>query len=243
VSEPTEIRSPFARARTAGIVWVLYFVIGALSSLPSRGLVVRGDAVATAINLLAHATRYGVGTSLDLLANCAYIALSILLYNVFRRVDRNAAVLATTFSLAGCLTQIIGGLLRFVPFVLLQDNQPFTVFSVPQLQAAALFSLRMYTQVFSISFVLFGFFEVVLGYLILNSRYFPRWFGWLWVVAGIGAATFLWPPLATRIFPAILFFDAVELVLAIWLIVKGPAIDASLAPATTMAQIDLPPRQ
>jgi hypothetical protein len=101
----------------------------------------------------------------------------------------------------------------------------------------------MYNQVFSISFVLFGFFEMVLGYLILNSRYFPRWFGWLWIVAGIGAATFLWPPFATLIFPVILFFDAVELVLAIWLIVKGPAIDATLAPATTMAQIDLPPPQ
>jgi hypothetical protein len=84
----------------------------------------------------------------------------------------------------------------------------------------------LYGQVFSISFVLFGFFEMGLGYLILKSNYFPRWFGWLWVLAGVGAATFLWPSFATSIFPVILTLDAVELVLAIWLIVKGPQIDS-----------------
>jgi hypothetical protein len=219
-------------------VWLLYFVIGISGSLLMKGVVVRGDAAATSTNLLAHATDYNAGASLDLLANCTYVVLAVVLYGVFRKVDRNAALLATTFNLAGCITQIIGGLLRFVPFVLLRDNQPFAAFTGQQLQAAALFSLRLYGNVFSVSFVLFGFFELLLGYLILRSNYFPWWFGWLWVVAGVGAATFLWPPFATRIFPVILAFDVVELALAVWLIVNGPVIDATLAPRMATPQLD-----
>ena len=83
----------------------------------------------------------------------------------------------------------------------------------------------MFNRVFDISFVLFGFFEIVLGYLILKSIFLPRWLGWLFIIAGVAAATFLWPPFATSISPVILALDAAELILAIWLVVKGPAID------------------
>jgi hypothetical protein len=210
--------------RTTGVVWLLYFLIGILSTLVMKGIVVRGDAVATATNLLAHGALYRAGVSLDLIANCLYIALTVGLYGVFRRVDRNMALAAAAFSLVGCIVQIGGGLLRVAPFALLVDNQPLGAFSVQQLQVAALVSLRMYNRVFHISFVLFAFFELTTGYLILKSSFLPRWLGWLWVLAGIGAATFLWPPLATKIFPFIVALNVCELILATWLIVKGPDI-------------------
>ncbi len=153
MNDSTDRPSPRSGARTIGVVWLLYFVIGILGTVLMRGIVVPGNATATATNLLAHATLF------------------------------------------------------------------------QQLQAAALFSLRMFGRVFHISFVLFGFFEMVLGYLILKSTFLPRWLGWLFIVAGVGAATFLWPPFATSIFPVILALDAAELILAVWLVVKGRAID------------------
>ena len=216
--------SPRLGPRTTGIIWLLYFLIGILSTLLVRGVVVPGDAVTTATNILAHAARFRAGASLDLIANCLYIALTVGLYAVFRRVDRNVALLAAAFSLVGCITQIAGGLLRVAPFALLVDTQPLSAFSAQQLQAAALFSLRMFNRVFHISFVLFAGFELATGYLILKSTFLPRWLGWLWIIAGVGAATFLWPPLATKIFPAIVALNVCELILALWLFVKGPAI-------------------
>ena len=213
------------RGRTIGVVWLLYFVIGILGTVLMRGIVVPGNPTTTATNLLAHATLFWAGLAFDLVGNCLYIALTVLLYGLFRPVNRNLALLAMAFSLFGCATQIIGGLLRVAPFALLVDNQPFSAFTPQQLQAAALFSLRMFGRVFHISFVLFGFFEMVLGYLILKSTFLPRWLGWLFIVAGVAAATFLWPPFATSIFPVILALDAAELILAVWLVVKGRAID------------------
>jgi len=214
-----------SRARLTGTVWLAYFAVGILGSVLTRGIVVRGDAVATSTNLLAHATLFQLGSALDLASNCIYIALAVLLYGVFRPVDRNLALLAIAFGLVGCTTQIVGGLLRAAPFVLLTDNQALSALTTQQLQAATLISLRTFSRVFYISFVLFGLFEITLGFLILKSTFLPRWLGWLWIVGGIAAATFLWPPLATKIFPLILALDLGELILAVWLIVKGPAID------------------
>jgi len=225
VNDSTDRAVSHPRARLTGIVWLAYFALGILGSLLTKGIVVRGDAVATSTNLVAHATLFQIGSALDLFANCIYIALAVLLYGLFRRVDRNLALLAIAFGLVGCATQIIGGLLRVAPFVLLTDNQPLSSFTGPQLQAATLVSLRMFSRVYNISFVLFGLFEIALGVLILKSTFLPRWLGWLWIVGGIAAATFLWPPFATSIFPLILALDIGELLLAVWLIVKGPAID------------------
>ena len=159
------------------------------------------------------------------MGNCLYIVLTVLLYGVFRPVNRNVALLAATFSLMGCAMQIVGTFFRIAPFVLLTDNQPLGVFSAQQLQVAALISLRMFSSVYQVSFVLFGFFELVLGYLILKSTFLPRWLGWLWMAAGVIGLTFLWPPLGARIFPLVIAFSIGELILAIWLIVKGPRID------------------
>ena len=41
------------------------------------------------------------------------------------------------------------------------------------------------------------------------------------LAAGIAALMFLWPPLATKLFPLILAADAAELALLLWLLVKG----------------------
>ncbi|HJQ10283.1 MAG TPA: DUF4386 domain-containing protein [Gemmatimonadaceae bacterium] len=217
--------APRGIARSAGVVWLLYFLISSVGLALMKGIVVAGDAATTAANLHAHPAMFQAGSSLTLLGDCVYIALTVLLYAVFRRVDRNLALLAAAFSLIGCTTQIVGALFRIAPLVLLTDNQPFAAFSAPQLQVASLISLQMFNRVFNVSFVLFGFFEIVLGYLILKSPFLRRWLGWVFIVAGVGGLTFLWPTFATRIFPVIVVLGIGELILAVWLIVKGPTID------------------
>lgn len=225
MSTSIDATSRYSRARITGIVWLLYFLVSSVGLAVMRGVIGRGDAAQTASNLVAHDALFQLGAGFDLVGNCLYIVLTVLLYRVFRRVDRNLALLATVFSLMGCAVQIIGALFRIGPFVILVDNQAFSAFSTQQLQAAALFSLRMFSRVFNISFVLFGFFEIVLGYLILESTFLPRWLGWLFIIAGVGGLTFLWPPFATSIFPLIVALGVAELILAIWLMVRGPAID------------------
>ena len=62
VMERVGAASPRVKARVAGFFYFLLFPFGALSLLARGGIVVKGDAAATAADLLSHETafRWGV---------------------------------------------------------------------------------------------------------------------------------------------------------------------------------------
>jgi hypothetical protein len=207
--------------RTIGLVWVLYFLTGILGALLTRGILIPTDAAATANNILTHANLWRAGFAVDLVANLIYIALTALVFGLFRPVNPTLALLAAFFSLVGCTVQIMGELLRLAPSVVLANTQLASAFGAHQVQAAALLSVIVYRSVFQISFVLFACFELVTGFLILRSTFLPRWLGWWWLAGGVAWLTFLWQPLATLIWPVLIAAGAAEVGLPVWLLVKG----------------------
>jgi hypothetical protein len=210
--------------RTIGIVWMVYLAVGVMSGVLISGIVVAGNAAATAQNILAHATSFQASASLDLVANAIYIALTAFLYGLFRRVNRSYALTAAFLSLAGCIVQIMADLFRLAAPLLLGDAQLATAFTAQQLQSATLLGLSLYNKAYFISFPLFALFEMVTGYLILNSRFLPRWLGVWWLVGAAAWLIFLWPPLALSVPRFVIMLGATnELAFAIWLIVKGGA--------------------
>jgi hypothetical protein len=207
--------------RVLGVVWLAYFLTGLLGAVLTRGIIISTDAAATANNILAHASLYRAGFAVDLASNLIYVALTALVYGLFRRVDRTLALVAAFFSLVGCTVQITGELLRLAPTVVLTNPQLASAFGAPQVQATALVGVLLYRTVFQISFVLFACFELATGFLILKSTFLPRWLGWWWIAAGTIWLTFLWPPLATSIWPLLVAGGAAELALPLWLLAKG----------------------
>jgi hypothetical protein len=163
-----------------------------------KGIVISGDAAATASNIIAHANLYRAAISADFLANAFYIALTAFLYGLFRPVNRTVSLMAAFFGLAGCMVQIVGELLRVAPTVLLTNVPLAGAFSAQQLQASAAFSIALYNTVFHFSFVLFALFELVTGFLIIESTFLPKWLGWWGVLSGVVWLTFLWPPFAMK---------------------------------------------
>jgi len=70
--------------------------------------------------------------------------------------------------------------------------------------------------------IFFGFYCLLIGYLIFNSTFLPRFLGVLMVFAGLGWLTFLIPPLANYLFPYILIPGLLgEGALTLWLVVMG----------------------
>jgi hypothetical protein len=215
--------SPRPSARTIGVVFLLYFLIATLAGLLTRGLVLPADAAATAKNLLEHEARYRAGFALGLVGNVIYLAVTALFYRLLERVDRSLAAFAAFCGLVGCALQIFGGLLQLAPYVVLRDAPLASAFSAAQLQAAALLGLKLYAETFHISFVLFGFFMLGLGALIVRSTFLPRLLGGLWIAAALGWLTFLWPPLAAALwsYGIVPLGGLAEVSLMVWLLVKG----------------------
>lgn len=214
--------SPRPSARITGVVYLLYFLTAVLGDFFLKGLVVDGDAAATANNLLAHQSLYRLGLATGLIAAACYIAVTALFYVLFKPVSKSLSLVAAFFSLVGCTILAFGSLFQLAPLVVLGGSQYLSVFKVEQLRALALLFLDLNTQAGYICVVFFGVYCVLIGYLILKSTFLPRILGALMALAGLGWLTFLSPPFASRLSPynLVLGFLA-ELLLMLWLLVMG----------------------
>ena len=214
--------SPRPRARITGVVYLLYFLTAVFGEFFLRGLVVDGDATATANNVLAHQPLFRLGIATGLIATACYIAVTALFYDLFKPVNRSLSLLAAFFSLVGCAILAFGSLFQLAPLVVLGGGQYLSVFKVEQLRALALMFLELNTQAGNICVVFFGVYCLLIGYLIFRSAFLPRILGVLMALAGLGWLTFLSPPLANHLSPynLVLGFLA-ELALMLWLLVRG----------------------
>jgi hypothetical protein len=93
---------------------------------------------------------------------------------------------------------------------------------VEQLHALALMFLELNAMAVDMCFVFFGFYCLLIGYLIFRSAFLPRILGVLMALAGLGWLTFLSPPLADYFSPYIQVLGILaELSLCLWLLVMG----------------------
>ncbi len=231
--------SPRFKARIAGLFYLLTFLTGGVALLVSGRLVVSGDAAATAANILAHEPLFRLGFAADLIVIACYIAVTALFYDLFKPVNRSLSLLAAFFSLVGCAIQAVSYLFDLAPLVVLGGAQYLSVFKVEQLQALSLMFLKLGAQAYNIGLVFFGFYCLLIGYLIFKSTFLPRILGALMAFAGLGWLTFLAPPLVNYLYPYILAPGILgEGLLTLWLLVIGVNVQrwkeqASAAGAST----------
>jgi hypothetical protein len=214
--------SPRRKARIAGVFYLLEMLTGAFAIIFVGGrFFVFGDAAATATNILAHESLFQLGFAANLIQFACYVAVTGLFYDLFKPVNKSLSLLAAFFSLVGCAIGAVSCLFELAPLTVLGGAQYLNVFKVEQLQALAFMFLKLYGQLFNISFVFFGFYCLLIGYLIFRSTFLPRILGVLMAIAGLGWLTFLSPALTHALSPYILAAGLGEVSLTLWLLVAG----------------------
>jgi hypothetical protein len=216
--------SPRLKARMAGACQLLEAVTAAFGEVVIPGkLVVAGNAAATAANILGHERLFWLGFASSLIGVAFHIVWALLLYELLKPVNRSVSLLAAFFILVGCAIQALTCLLYLAPLLILQGGSSLSAFTLEQLQSLALMFLKLNDYAFDVYLVFFGFWCVLIGYLIFKSTFLPRVLGVLLAISGLGWMTYLYPPLATRLFfPFIAAASALgEIPLELWLIVMG----------------------
>jgi hypothetical protein len=216
--------SPRFLARMAGLFAVITTPAG-FALIVTGNLVDPHDAAATAHNILANEQLYRLAVAGDVIS-VLYIVYTLLIYYLFRPVNRSLALLAALFSLVGIA---VGALIPFfgvAALLVLKDAEPLRAFSQEQLQGIALLFLQLRSQVDALSVVLFGIYDILTGYLIVRSTFLPRLFGVWWAIAGVGYlinsfAIILAPDFAAQLSPWILLPGLADLVIPVWLLVVG----------------------
>ena len=216
--------SPRFKARMAGVCQLMEAVTAAFGGVIIPGkLVVAGNAAATAANILGHERLFWLGFVLSVIGVGFHIAWALLMYELLDPVNRSLSRLAAFVILVGCAIQALTCLLYLAPLPILQGGSSLSAFTPEQLQALALIFLKLNAYAFDIYLVFFGFWCVLIGYLILRSTFLPRVLGVLLAVSGLGWVTYLYPPLAYHLFfPYIAVASALgEIPLELWLLVMG----------------------
>lgn len=155
------------KARIAGVFYLITFVAGSVSLALASG-------------------KFAV----DLIAELAYVGVTVLFYQIFKPVNRNISVLAALFSFGGIAN---GALTAF-------HRAPTTINPL----------------------VFFGFYCLLIGYLIIRSTFLPRILGVLMAVGGLGWLTFVSPTLSHSLYPYNLAPGIIgEGALTLWLLVVG----------------------
>lgn len=219
-------RTPDA-ARVTGLLLVVMAVAAGFAEVGVRAaLIVPEDAAATARNVLSAEPLFRKGLVGSLIAFLLDIPVSVLLYVLLRPVDRTLALLSTAFRLV--YTAVVGAnLIHYLgTLLILQDAAVQAVFAPRQVQALALLFMNLYKHGFSLALVFFGLHLVLLGILLCRARAFPKVLGALVVSAGCaylldGSTLFLAPAVNARIAKLLAIPATFEILLAIWLLVKG----------------------
>lgn len=220
---PIATPSTLISARFAGIIYLAIIALGLFGEAVVRGsLVVGGDVVATASNILGSEFLWRTGIATDLLMHILDVPLIVFFYLLLKPVSQPLALLATAFNLVQTCV-LATNKLALVAALSLLNSSSLTTGPVDSL-SLALLAINLHSYGFAIGLIFFGLTCLVRGHLIYHCGYLPRSLGVLLGLAGIGYllnsfALLLAPALASVLFPAVLLPAFVaELALSLWLL-------------------------
>lgn len=223
MTDGTVDTSPQLYARIAGVSYLVGALLSVLGQMVVLGMiVVSGNATATVANMLSHETLFRLGFVLSVMTVPFHLVWAVLFNGLFRPVNRNVSLLAGFVMLMACMMWTLSSLLYLAPLLVLQGKIALSAFAPEQMQAVVLTLLKLNAFAYDIGLVFFGFWYVLIGYLIFRSTFLPRIIGALGVLAGFGYLTLLWQPLAHYLYPYNLALAGPgEISLLLWLIVRG----------------------
>ena len=215
--EETSIKTT---ARTAGFLYMLLIPLGVFGMLyiPNT-LFVEGDTAATVANIAANAGLFRASILGALLTQVVQIFVVFYLYKVLKPVSANAAMGMVVFILLGVPVAMLNEVNSCAVLFLMND--------AGSTELAGLF-LSLHESGIFIAQIFWGLWLLPMGYLVFKSGFIPMIIGLLLVVAGAGylldTVLFFLAPDFGITFSEFTFLG--ELLITLWLLVKGVNVDA-----------------
>ena len=215
------------RARIAGAIYLSMILVApfAMIYVPNR-LFVRGDATATATNVLAHETLFRLGIGAGVIAHVIFIALAFALYRLLSDVNRFWAQVMVALVLISATIGLANTANHFAALTLFRGGQFLDAVDSTQRNALGMFFIRLHWQGDLVNEVFWGAWLFPFGLLVYRCGFLPRFIGgWLiancfaWLVlCWIGLFAVDHYNLALKL--AQPFFFA-EIVIMLWLLIRG----------------------
>jgi hypothetical protein len=229
-------------ARVAGAIYLSMVLVGPFSLMYVPGkLIVRGNATATAANILAHETLFSFGIVADMIGAVLFIGLGIALYRLLGRVNKTQASMMVAFVLVSAAVGFMNTLNNVAALTLLRGGADFlAVFDKPHRDALAMLFLRLNSRGNIINEIFWGLWLLPFGLLVMRSRFLPRILGIWLIVNGFAYVALSFTGLLLPQYYDVAFRSAFpallgEVAIMLWLLIKGARVQPSGAPALSSA--------
>jgi hypothetical protein len=226
-------------ARVSGLIYLSMVLTGPMSLIYIPGkLVVRGNAEATAANVLNHQMLFQLWILGDLWTAVIFICLGIALYRLLGTVNTIWALLMLGFVLVSAAVGFLGTLNSIAAGIFFRGDNFLNVFDEAQRNALGMLFLRLHSQATFMNELFWGLWLFPFGLLVFRSGFLPRWIG-VWLIINCFVYLILSP---TALFAPAYYETAFqyatpllfgELAIMLWLLIKG----AKVAPLAPVAQI------
>jgi len=145
------------------------------------------------------------------------------LYILFNPVNANLSLLSAWLRIIYSVMSLVAVMNLLTVLQLTSHYKYLQVFTNEQLRAQVMIALRSFRDEWLFSFVFFGIYLILLGYLAVISKYVSKIVGVCLMIAGTGWLTDSLQPL---LFPTVnlsvgMFAGIGELVFMFWLFIKG----------------------
>lgn len=222
-------------ARVAG-AWYLSLILTAPFSLVyvPRSLIVRGDATATANNILTHEMMFRLSIVADLFTSVIFLFLALALYRLLSPVNAGRAAQMAALALVSVGVGFLNVLNNIAALILFRGDDFLNVFAKPQLEALGMLFIRLHGQGIVINEIFWGLWLLPFGLLVMQSGFLPRILGVLLIVncfAYVAASltSLLLPDYAGAVNRYALIAETGELWIMLWLLIKGAKVKPDIA--------------
>jgi Domain of unknown function (DUF4386) len=214
-------------ARYAGLLYLLLAVIApyGLMYVPLQ-IVVRGDAAATANNILANEFLFRSGIVGNIIGEVIFVLVVLTLYRLLKHVNEHQAKIMSALVIVAVPIAFLGNIFKMTALMILKGGI-LESFDHQQTYDLAAMLLRVSSYSTQMVQVYWGLWLIPFGWLIYKSGFIPRIFGVLLILNGIAyiilsLSFLLFPDYQDLVYNiAMPFLFAGELPIILWLLIKG----------------------
>jgi len=165
-------------ARLAGFIYFLLVLSGIfyLLYVPSQ-YIVSGDPASTVNNIMESTFLFRSGIAVGVLSNIFFLILPFVLFDLFKDVNRNVAVLMVVLSAVSVPFSLFNLVDKVNLLTLLSGAQYLDALSMEQIQVQAILLLKSYGNGVQLIQVFWGLWLFPFGYLAFKSGYIPKVLG------------------------------------------------------------------
>jgi len=219
--------NPNKIARIAGLLYIPPWILSIVAMVLRQGLIVPGDATATANNISASKSVFTLSVVMDLTVQVVFIFLVLYLYKLLKPVNKNQAGLMVVLFLVSVPIAMLNAVNHFAALLLSSGADYLMTIPTDQLHALAPFFLELNEYGIYIAYIFWGLWLFPLGYLVFKSGFLPKILGIYLMISCFGylidfVTFYFFPNFGVSIN---MFTGWAELFLCLWLLIKGVNVD------------------